>query len=71
MALLVVFLVGNRFYFLTVRMSRDIFVLVKVWREIELSSNGKHDFYVQANFKETLFEIQRTVRAIELINDLK
>ena len=25
------------------------------------SSNWKHDFYVQANFEETLFKIQRTM----------
>ena len=34
---------------------------IQVYLSLELSSNGKHDFYVPANFEETLFEIQRTV----------
>ena len=27
--------------------------------ELELGSNGKHDFYIQTNFEETFFETQR------------
>ena len=29
--------------------------------ELELSSNRKHDLYMQANFEEILFEVHRTV----------
>ena len=28
---------------------------------LEMSSNGKLDFYVQANFEETLFEIKKKI----------
>ena len=29
--------------------------------KLELNSNRKHGFHVQANFEETIFEIERTV----------